>query len=141
MIVETIEREDLRNYLPTMRGRGWDDGYDWMAKTEESTAWRAVSGWGLDGWDLGDWPYVIVLVARQYVSDDLTVYGVATHVEGDIDVRAYASYEDQRAALDEIAAFYWRHGHGGPKDFPPVGPAREEHCGPFSMFRLDEVGK
>lgn len=38
-----------------------DDGYsDMEAAAKEG--WRPIAGWGADGWDLGDWPYVVISV-------------------------------------------------------------------------------
>ncbi|MGI5292909.1 hypothetical protein ACQEVF_57695 [Nonomuraea polychroma] len=52
-------------------------GYDWMAVAER-TGWHAIGVWGCDGWDLGAWPYVIVL---RWTGDG--AWGVASYCEGE----------------------------------------------------------
>jgi hypothetical protein len=114
-------------------GTGWaDDGYDWIAQAE-SEGWRAVSGWGRDGWDLGDWPYVVYCF-RERVVDELqedeiavgqphssrvtveggttgigprTLYERASYCEGDVEIRTYASAQDRSDDTDESALFCW----------------------------------
>ena len=54
--------------LPAIPARGWDDGYDWMAKVRRP--WAPVPSWGRDGWDMGDWPLVIVLTCCSYVEEE-----------------------------------------------------------------------
>lgn len=126
--------------LPSLPPRGWGDGYDWMESLPRR--WKAVAGWGKEGWDLGSWPYVIVCTCvelldyndpRRPLMD--RVYGVATYCEGDIEVAAYASHEERIRALDNIAAFYWRLA-GEMPGVPPIGPLAEEYTGPFSWERL-----
>ena len=83
------------------RARG-GDGYDVMvaAATEQ---WAAIPAWGRDGWDLGDWPYVIVYARRTPEAFELVYY-----VEGDVTAYAYETAEDRAAAIDELAFFHWR---------------------------------
>ena len=59
--------------------------------------------WGSDGWDLGNWPYVIVV---HYDGDE--IYGVATYVEGDITVREFPDRAQRDKETDQIALFYWQ---------------------------------
>lgn len=57
-----MTRAELAGFQVDSHGRDYsrsDDGYDDM-DVAESEGWKAVSGWGRDGWDLGDWPYVVV---------------------------------------------------------------------------------
>jgi hypothetical protein len=178
----TDEAPWLLPYLPPLPPRDpGGDGYDWMDRVHRSR-WAPIPSWGRDGWDLGDWP--LVIVATTVVAIDVEeprpvrrpercihcrqaltmpgpvwvavhggaecpatfgehvparqarAYGVATYVEGDIDVRAYAEQEERLAAIDDIAAFYWRlqQSHG-PENLPPVGPLPVEYTGPFSWER------
>lgn len=103
---------------------------------ELSDGWRFVPAWGLHGWDLGDWPYVIACV---YSDPAEPLYGMATYTEGDIEVRAFDTAHDRNAALDEIAAWHWRHGMPvGPDDLPPEGePLLPHHRRPFSWGRWE----
>jgi len=79
----------------------WGEGYDWMQQL--SGGWYAVPSWGSDGWDLGNWPYVIVV---HYDGDE--IYGVATYVEGDITVREFPDRAQRDKETDQIALFYWQ---------------------------------
>ena len=80
------------------------DGYTWMHEVaEHRPEWRPIPGWGRDGWDLGDWPYVIVL------HRDEDTFGVLTFVEGDITIKNFATKEERDSETDSIAFFYWRH--------------------------------
>jgi hypothetical protein len=40
------------------------DGYDRMDSVMDR-GWHAVSAWGRDGWDLGDWPLVMYFVRNR----------------------------------------------------------------------------
>jgi hypothetical protein len=80
-----------------------DDGYDDMA-AEEGRGWHANAGWGRDGWNLGDWPYVVIYT-REF-ADDQHPFGVMQIVEGDRTVYAFASKADQDAALDYLFLWY-----------------------------------
>jgi hypothetical protein len=45
--------------LPALPARYDCDGYEWMERLPEG--WNATPSWGRDGWDLGQWPYCIVV--------------------------------------------------------------------------------
>jgi hypothetical protein len=109
-----------------------DDGYDWMSDLRDlRNGWKPIPGWGRDGWDLGSWPYAIVV---HYDGDDR--YGLATYVEGDIVVGSFSSREERDAATDRVAAFYWRHDGSGPNDLPESGDdLAQHHRGPHSRER------
>ncbi len=79
-------------------GRYIDDGYDFIG-VGETEGWHAVSAWGLDGWDLLDWPYYVVL----FRSDTER----AIYCEGDIDLETFASREAREEATNELALWYW----------------------------------
>jgi hypothetical protein len=87
-------------------GRWVDDGYDFIQAAERG-GWRTVAGWGEDGWDLGDWPYV-VFVFREVVDEDGKRFQRACYVEGDIRVESFATAQAREEATDVSAAFYWR---------------------------------
>jgi hypothetical protein len=36
------------------------DGYDYISWVEHNEGWEAEASWGLSGWDLGEWPLVIL---------------------------------------------------------------------------------
>ena len=57
-------------------------GYDWMELIEEH-GWAVIPSWGCDGWDLGQWPYVMVAGTR--TADSIgNLFGMATYCEGDV---------------------------------------------------------
>lgn len=119
--------------LPNGHDHG-GDGYDWMDLASHQTggAWRPIASWGADGWDLGDWPYVVVMYCRlRRPGDDGMTWGLAVYVEGDLDVRAFTDREEWLRAVDDTAHFYWRLSEDAPDGFPLIGPARAEHCGPM----------
>jgi hypothetical protein len=96
-------------------GRYIDEGYGFIGVGEEN-GWRAISAWGRDGWDLGDWPYVVYLFRDRVVepstldNDPATMaYERACYVEGDITIESFATAEDRERETDESALFYWRH--------------------------------
>lgn len=117
--------------LPPLPPRGFGDGYDWMSDLRDG--WRPVAGWGRSGWDLGDWPYAIVV---HYDGDG--VHALGTYVEGDVSMEAFPTREERDAATDRIAAYHWRHNGNGPDDLPD----RDEdlaphHRGPYTWRRRD----
>lgn len=75
-----------------------DDGYSDM-EAEAGRGWAAVSGWGRDGWDLGDWPYVVLYV-RPDRADLLQI------VEGDRTLWHFDTAEDRDAAIDYLFLWY-----------------------------------
>ena len=92
--------------LPELPPRSsYDDGYDWMGQL--SNGWYEVPSWGSEGWDLGDWPYVIVAHYNGEVGD-IGPFGVATYVEGDLEVKEFPTRAERDSETDRIALFYWR---------------------------------
>lgn len=131
---------ELTENLPPVPARGGGDGYDWMEElTGGGYGWRVVPSWGLEGWDLGSWPLVIVALCRAEPGGGRTgVFGVVTYVEGDVTAEAFPTREERDAQVDRIAALYWAAGQAdGPPAVPRIGPMLAEHCGPFSRARLD----
>ena len=45
--------------MPTRTRWPGDEGYERM-EFAPRLGWTAISSWGLNGWDLGNWPYVVV---------------------------------------------------------------------------------
>ncbi|WP_159944784.1 MULTISPECIES: hypothetical protein [unclassified Nocardiopsis] len=107
------------------------DGDEWRGSL--SQGWEAIGKWGRDGWDMGYWPYSIVC---RY-DNAPAVFALATYTEGDLTLRAWDDVAERDAALDEIAAWHWRHGWpDGPEDLPPEGePLLPHQRGPFSWDR------
>ena len=88
------------------------DGYDWISWLTAPSAtiggvtnWSVISAWGTDGWDLGDWPYVIVSVARAETNDR---WLTCVYVEGDLEIQEFTDQADWYRHLDSIARYSWR---------------------------------
>ena len=92
-------------------------GYDWMELIGEH-GWAVIPSWGSDGWDLGNWPYVMVAATR--TADSIgNLFGVATYCEGDVSCTYYRTKARQWDAISEHAFFQWKNGQAhGPDDLP-----------------------
>ena len=107
------------------------DGYD-RAEVVERVGWRPIASWGVKGWDLGDWPYVMFYFREGAVQttdehgNAVPAFELAVNVEGDVDQFAFPSKEAREHKVDELAGFYWREGSG------PTAEDRERglHLGP-----------
>jgi hypothetical protein len=86
--------------LAQIRG---EDGDDRIEKARPY-GWCAVPSWGLDGWDLGTWPLVVIL-HRQSADG----FELAYDVEGDVTVYRYPTRELRDAATDCLAFWHWKH--------------------------------
>lgn len=121
-----LQRHHVRNW-----GRNYsesDDGYSDM-EAEERRGWHATAGWGRDGWDLGDWPYVMLYIRRHDStkcdpicvlagprgSDFCPAWELLVIVEGDRSHYAFGSSIDLRAAVDYL--FLW---HAAGQPWSPV---------------------
>jgi len=80
------------------------DGYDDMELASRS-GWHAVSSWGRNGWDLGNWPYVVISV-RTHTDRVHDAYEMRQTVEGDTDVYAFSTAADRDAAIDYLFQWY-----------------------------------
>lgn len=115
--------------LAVLRG---DDGYD-RIESASRYGWKAIPSWGLDGWDLGSWPLVVMF--HRSIDD---AFELAYNVEGDITVYRYATRELRDAATDYLAFWHWKHEQEAwvdGIDSADVAPARLR--GPFSWKRLN----
>lgn len=72
--------------------------------TASSHGWNPVPSWGLDGWDLGSWPLVVIF-HRQSADG----FELAYDVEGDVTIYRYATRELRDAATDCLAFWHWKH--------------------------------
>lgn len=107
--------EELRAAQFRTHGRDYsqsDDGYEDMA-LNESRGWKTLSGWGRSGWDLGEWPYVVLSIRP---ADD-GAWHLLSVCEGDHAYYQFATEADLHAAIDYL--FLW---YAAGKD-----PARYEH--------------
>ncbi len=126
----TLDLLELENVGKMLGG----DGYDRM-EYRRKFEFVACSAWGREGWDLGDWPYVVVSARKTADGYELLV-----DVEGDLTLTTHDSGDDLHAKIDEIAVFYWRHSRreGLFEDLPAEGPVPEKYRGPYrSAFRAE----
>ena len=103
---------ELRTHQATQYGRDYrfsDDGYSDM-EVEGKRGWRAIAGWGRDGWDLGSWPYVVIYRRESGDAGSSFVVGQRFELmqicEGDRTVYTFASREDRNAAIDYLFLWY-----------------------------------
>jgi hypothetical protein len=84
----------------------------------EEHGWAVLSSWGCDGWDLGQWPYVMVAVTR--TADSIgNLFGIATYCEGDVTCTYYRTKARLWDAITEQAFYHWKNGQAqGPADLP-----------------------
>jgi len=80
--VTLADTEETIDGLTVLGDYHMNGGYDWMELIEEH-GWAVLSSWGCDGWDLGQWPYVMVAVTR--TADSIgNLFGIAAYCEGDV---------------------------------------------------------
>lgn len=84
------------------------DGYD-RAQYVERFGFEPVSGWGRDGYDLGEWPYVMVFFRDR--SEELrgSVFEVVVNVEGDAYSHEFPTAGEREAWVDDWAFREWKH--------------------------------
>jgi hypothetical protein len=78
------------------------DGYE-RIDTMRVYGWTAIPSWGLEGWDLGGWPLVII-----FHRDSTDSFELAYDVEGDVTVYRYPTSELRDAATDCLAFWHWK---------------------------------
>lgn len=113
-----MTKDELAENQVLQYGRNYaesDDGYGDMA-AEEGRGWRAIAGWGRDGWDLGDWPYVVIYASK--MGEPGRPFGLMQICEGDRTVYAFATEADRDAAVDYL--FLW---YAAGQSWAPVGYA------------------
>jgi hypothetical protein len=104
-------RRELAEAQVDSHGRDYsrsDDGYDDM-EVARSEGWTVLSGWGRDGWDLGDWPYVVLSIRRVAgapVQGLEPAWELLSVVEGDHTVYRFTSADDREAAIDYLFVWY-----------------------------------
>ncbi|GAA1836071.1 hypothetical protein GCM10009795_096560 [Nocardioides hankookensis] len=109
--------------------------WEWMDRLP--AGWSPVPAWGRDGWDLGDWPYVVVVHYNPPTTDCAQVYAVATYIEGDLEAHAFTTRTERDAETDDIAICQWRHNSTGPADLSAYDDnIAPEHRGPAHLDRL-----
>lgn len=87
-----------------------DDGYSDMEVAAQE-GWSAISGWGQDGYDLGDWPYVVISVREvdappPGARTPIRYYEMRQTVEGDTTAYRFSLEADRNAAIDYLFIWY-----------------------------------
>ena len=115
--VTTADTGEEIDGITVLRDYHMNGGYDWM-ELIEAEGWAVIPSWGCDGWDLGQWPYVMVAAIR--TADSIgNLFGVATYCEGDVETTYYRTKARQWDAITEQAFFHWKNGQAhGPDDLP-----------------------
>ena len=115
--VTTVDTGETVHDVPVLVDYHMNDGYDWMDVISEH-GWAVIPSWGHDGWDLGQWPYVMVAVTR--TADSIgNLFGIATYCEGDVTCTYYRTKARLWDAITEQAFFHWKNGQAhGPDDLP-----------------------
>lgn len=109
-------------------------GEAWMEQIKEG-AWKLALSWGLDGWDLGEYPYHVYAYA-----DEGRL--VAEYCEGDVTVWMFTTSEGGFALLDSFAEHQWRTRSSARLEEElksyPEGELPDKYRGPFSWQRLTD---
>lgn len=103
MVRPIMGRKELADHHVKRSGRDYSrscDGFDDM-DVARADGWSVLSAWGRDGWDLGNWPYVVLSIRTVDGK-----YQVQQVVEGDHDVYEFSSEEDRDAAIDYLFLWY-----------------------------------
>lgn len=102
-----MTRDELAAHHLTAFGRDYSqscDGYDDM-DVNGRKGWHSIAGWGRDGWDLADWPYVVI--SHGTLEHDVPgKYRLLSVCEGDHTVYAFDTPEDRDAATDYLFIWY-----------------------------------
>jgi hypothetical protein len=107
------------------------DGYERM-NIARARGWTAIPSWGLEGWDLGAWPLVIIF--HRHSADS---FELAYDVEGDVTVYRYPTRELRDAATDCLAFWHWKHDSEDWVDsVESIDAAPDRLRGSFSWDRL-----
>lgn len=102
---------------PALPHSEWDSGYDYM-ELAESNGWVAIGTWGQDGWNFGNWPYVMGFYRHERAGGE-NFWGFGTYLEGDLVTDYYESRTALMEAIDRRAFADWKGGHAdGPTDLP-----------------------
>jgi hypothetical protein len=119
------DEEDDVSLPPLPNTRDGGDGYDFMDRL--SGGWYVVPQWGSDGWNLGNWPYQIIV---HYDNEKENVYGWASYTEGDLDIKEVSSRKARNELSNQYFVWFWNHQRaipGAPHDLD------DRRLGPYWM--------
>lgn len=130
MIYITKDTDERVEYLAPANGHLDNDGYsitgyEWQEAAAE-TGWVTVPSWGKGGWDAGQWPYVMVAIAKG-IDENGTFFGMTTYCEGDLETTFYRTQAAHWEAVSRWCHWNWTNDQGQgpeglPKDFDECGP-------------------
>lgn len=117
-----VEPDTFWQALPVVGVSGYD-----AIELAERRKWHVVPSWGRDGYDLGNWPLVIVFVRNRNGR-----FEIAYYVEGDVDMYSCPTPDIRKAIIDEIAFFHWNwEGKDWVKGITSVDELPDELKGPY----------
>jgi hypothetical protein len=100
---------ELAEHKLTSYGRDYrfsDDGWSDM-EVESKRGWEPISAWGSHGWNLGDWPYVMIYSRNRLLEPAAELpFELMSICEGDRTVYGFTTAEDRDAALDYLFLWY-----------------------------------
>jgi Domain of unknown function (DUF3846) len=114
-------------------------GYETMSLAA-TNGWSTVASWGEDGWNLGNWPYVVFFARRSENRWELAEY-----VEGDVRTYSFPDQASRDTVVDGLAFWYWKNaeeswvaGYDKVDQLPPRlrGPFGAERAGTPRLVRL-----
>jgi hypothetical protein len=119
-------------------------GEEWIERVIAWSGWSLPPSWGRDGYNLGDWPLVVIAHHVYRTDDGGKRYDLAQRIEGDVTVWTFEDPAAMFSATDRLAEYWWRQ---APDTFGPrlqealaATPRGEflpaEFRGPFSRARL-----
>lgn len=94
---------ESENFWEVMQAIGIT-GYDAIEFAHDKRGWQAMPNWGRDGYDLGQWPYIIIFWRN--LKDGRRQ--VAEYCEGDVVVYTCPSDEIRQQVTDELAFWHWK---------------------------------
>ncbi|MEA5456926.1 hypothetical protein SPF06_19560 [Sinomonas sp. JGH33] len=103
---------------PVLVNYHMNGGYDWMEEVTKR-GWDTPGMWGAEGWDLGQWPYIIVATRTLDTDDSGPLYACATYTEGDVECRWFRQQPRCWEAISAEAHACWkRREASGPHNLP-----------------------
>ncbi|MHA6969451.1 hypothetical protein ACX5K5_17355 (plasmid) [Glutamicibacter bergerei] len=115
--IETTADTGRRVNAPSLPESVWDHGYEYMDLASQH-GWGAIGSWGKDGWDLGDWPYMIIFYRGPSEATG-NAWGVGQYIEGDLETKYYETRESFLGAMDRKAFDHWKfHTEQAPPNLP-----------------------
>lgn len=117
-----VEPDKFWKALPMLGGDGYDD-----MDSAGKFGFRAIDGWGKDGYTLGSWPLIIIFFREREGKFDVVEY-----VEGDVNMWSCPTEAIREEITNELAFFHWKFkGREWVKNYDSVEQLPEELKGPY----------